>query len=155
MRNTMPLFDYNYNNQFSATGLNPSLTAGTTPTASSFNPSAFATNNTNTIGSAINPTSTPTSSSTLPALNLQNVATGLNALSGITQAYTGLQQLSLARDSFAFNRDLATTNLSNQARTVNTQLEDRQVRRLDAQGRDYSSLSSYLQKSRVSGTVGG
>ena len=45
----------------------------------------------------------------------QTIIPGLDALSGLTQAYTGLQQLDLSRDAFDFNKGLSLANLGNQA----------------------------------------
>ena len=48
---------------------------------------------------------------------------GLNAVMGLGQLWNGFQAQKLARDSFNFNKQLATTNLANQANAYNTQLE--------------------------------
>ncbi len=88
-----------------------------------------------------------------------NIMAGFNALSGLAGAYTGLQQLNLAEDSFNFNRGVTQTNLNNQANTVNSDAFARLQRQSDAQGvtNPYASLEDYVKKSgaAVSGTVGG
>ena len=48
---------------------------------------------------------------------------GLNAVMGLGQLWNGFQAQKLARDSFNFNKQLATTNLANQTNAYNTQLE--------------------------------
>jgi len=45
----------------------------------------------------------------------------LSALGGLANAYTGLQQLDLAKDEFGFNKALAQRNLANQADLINEQ----------------------------------
>lgn len=77
-----------------------------------------------------------------------NVMGGFNALAG-------LKQLGLAEDTFKFNKEAFSTNLSNQAKTINSQLEDRQRARIASSPDSYESLSSYMDKNRVSGKVGG
>lgn len=54
------------------------------------------------------------------------VVPGIQALSGLGQLYLGKQQLDVQKDAFNFNRDLAKTNLENQANLVNQQISDRQ-----------------------------
>ena len=88
----------------------------------------------------------------------QNVMGGLNALSGIAGAYTGIQQLGLAKDAFAFNKDVTNTNLSNQATSQNAAQFDRLQRQNSAQGvtGKYKSLDEYTANSSaaVSGKIG-
>ena len=62
-----------------------------------------------------------------------NVIPGLDALSGLTQAYTGLQQLDLSRDAFDFNKRLSNANLANQADLTTEELQNRT--RFAGQGR--------------------
>jgi len=85
----------------------------------------------------------------------QNVMAGLNAFSGLTNAYTGMKQLNLAEDAFDFNKDLSTVNLANQAQTVNSQLADRQRARIASNPNAYQSLDQYMANNAVSGNVGG
>ena len=49
----------------------------------------------------------------------------LGALSSGLAAYTGLQELGLAKDKFDFEKDLARTNIANQAQLTNTALQNR------------------------------
>lgn len=89
----------------------------------------------------------------------QNIMGGLNALSGVAGAYTGLQQFGLAKDAFAYNKDLTNTNLANQATTTNSAQFDRLQRQNAAQGvtGKYQSLAEYTANSdaAVSGKIGG
>lgn len=86
--------------------------------------------------------------------NMNDIMAGFDVLSGAVNAYTGLQQLNLAKDSFNFNKGVTTTNLANQAKTINTQLEDRQRARLASNPNAYQSLSEYMKKNSVSGEIG-
>jgi hypothetical protein len=61
-----------------------------------------------------------------------NVGTGQLALSGIQtigNIYNAWQAQDLAKKTFAFNRDIANTNLNNSIRSYNTALEDRAASR--------------------------
>jgi len=50
---------------------------------------------------------------------LQTGLQGVQALSGLASAYTGYKGLGLAEDQFKFQKDLAQTNLENQAALIN------------------------------------
>jgi hypothetical protein len=50
---------------------------------------------------------------------------GLNTLSGLTSAYTGLKGLSLAKDAFKQQKKEFNINLANQTQSYNTQVGDR------------------------------
>ena len=52
---------------------------------------------------------------------IYNGAQAVNALSGLADAYTGLKSLGLAKKEFNFNKNLALTNLANQADLINEQ----------------------------------
>ena len=87
---------------------------------------------------------------------------GIQALGGLAGAYTGIKQLGLQKDQFNLQKQYAATNLANQAKTVNLQLEDKYRRMLDnAQGNStvdansLGTLDQYLAKHGVSGKVGG
>lgn len=56
---------------------------------------------------------------------LQTGAQVTNALSGLAGAYTGLENLKLAKKSFDFNKQLTNRNLQNQGLAYNTALDDR------------------------------
>ena len=47
----------------------------------------------------------------------------LGGISGLANAFTGFQQLGLARDQFSWQKDVFNTNLLNQANLTNQQLE--------------------------------
>lgn len=81
---------------------------------------------------------------------LKTGAAFLGALSGGVQAYTGLQQLDLAKESFRFNRNLARVNLANQTKLANLEIGERNLAR---SGKGQSSLSNAEAVDRV-GLVG-
>jgi len=82
--------------------------------------------------------------------NLELGATGLQALSGIANAYTGYQNLQLAREQFRFNRGVTTQNFNNQANLVNLQLRDSYRQRLAAgQGGNYKNDDDFVAQRGV------
>lgn len=85
-------------------------------------------------------------------INLAGVGATLKGLTGLASAWAGLQGVKQGREQLRFTKDLANRNLSNQAQTVNTNLADRQARRLDASGGgQYQSVADYMKKNQVSG----
>ena len=79
------------------------------------------------------------------------VLTGIQAFSGLANAWMGKQQLDLARDSLNTSRQQFAANFNNQAQTTNTRLEDRQRARVASNPGAYESVGSYLDRNRVSG----
>lgn len=81
---------------------------------------------------------------------------GFDFLSGLSNYKLLSDQLDLAEDQFKFSKNFSNRNLQNQAKTVNTQLEDRQSARLGStgdtatSGTGYESLGTYLDKNRIS-----
>lgn len=80
---------------------------------------------------------------------LQKINTVGSALMGLYGAYNAHKQLGLAKDTLNFNKDQYYTNLNNQRKMVNSQLEDRQRRRV-AQAKDggttTTSVGDYMAK---------
>ena len=81
--------------------------------------------------------------------------TGLDVGQGIFNAYAGLKQLGLARDSLNLQKNMAGVNLENQAQMINTNLQDRQQNRLASAGimGDSPELRAYMEANRVRGTL--
>ena len=82
-------------------------------------------------------------------------AQGLSALGSLLQAYNGYKQLQLGRDAFNFGKSAYNQDTANQARLINSELEDRQKSRISSTGNNnangtYESLGSYMNKNRVS-----
>lgn len=90
---------------------------------------------------------------------MNNIGTGVDALSGLFNIYSGVRGLNQAKDSFNFNKNLASTNLANQANLINEQLSTRQATRLKSQGLSEADVakgvSDFMAKYGVSGTIGG
>lgn len=78
--------------------------------------------------------------------SLQTGAQILGGVSGAVQAYTGLQQLDLARESFRFNRSLARANLANQTKLANLEIGERNLAR---SGKGQSSITNREAVDRV------
>lgn len=84
-----------------------------------------------------------------------NAANGLTGLGAMLQAYNGYKQVQLGRDAFDFSKSTYNQDSANQARMVNSELEDRQKSRIASTGNNnangtYESLGSYMDKNRVS-----
>lgn len=90
---------------------------------------------------------------------LNNVATGIGALTNLSNIYTGFKGLGLAEDSFNFNKGVTNTNLANQAKLANEMLATRQATRLRSQGitgaDNDAAVADFMSKYGVSGKVGG
>lgn len=76
---------------------------------------------------------------------------GLQALASLSNAYNARKSFKLAEDQFDFSKGLSTTNLANQAKTVNAQMADRQANRVASGGA--VSVEDYMAKNGVSGRV--
>lgn len=78
--------------------------------------------------------------------NGNGIATGLNAFSGLLGGYLGAKQLSLAKDQFNFSKDAFNRQYAAQRQMINSQLEDRQRRRVAERPWDAESVSAYMAK---------
>jgi hypothetical protein len=81
-------------------------------------------------------------------------AQGLSALGSLLQAYNGSKQVKLGRDSFNFQKSAYNQDSANQAKMVNSELQDRQQSRISSTGNNnangvYDSLGSYMDRNRV------
>jgi len=82
-------------------------------------------------------------------------AQGLSAIGSLMQAYNGAKQVQLGRDTFNFQKSAFNQDAANQAKMVNSELEDRQKSRISSTGNGnalgaYEGLDSYMNKNRVS-----
>lgn len=91
-----------------------------------------------------------------------NAATGaIGTLGNLWSAWNQMQMmeesLKQSQNQFDFSKDVTNRNLSNQAKSINAQLEDRQRARIGGTGDNnaagnYESLSTYMDKNRVDGS---
>lgn len=99
------------------------------------------------------------SSDLFSSQTLDNVGTGIGALSNLFNIYSGFKGLNLAEDQFDFNRGLAQTNLQNQSNLTNEQLATRQNTRALSRGlspeQAQAEVAQFMQKYGVSGKIGG
>lgn len=76
--------------------------------------------------------------------------TGTQLLGTVANAYLGYKQYKQAKEQLAFNKEQYHTNLNNQRKMVNSQLEDRQARRVRenlANGKQAgTSVADYMAK---------
>lgn len=89
----------------------------------------------------------------------------MSTLGGLAQgagsiwaAFNAGKQLDLAKDQFKFSKGAFNANFANQAKIVNSQLEDRQRARIGGTGDgnvggNYESVGTYLNKNAVSGAA--
>jgi len=65
----------------------------------------------------------------------QNTISGINAATGLANAYLGFKNLKLGKKQFQFTKDTFNTNLANQAKLTNAEIVNREIARLSATGR--------------------
>ena len=98
-------------------------------------------------------------SSLFSSQTLDNIGTGVGALSNLFNIYSGFKGLNLAEDQFDFNRGLAQTNLQNQSNLTNERLATRQNTRALSRGlspeQAQAEVAQFMQKYGVSGKIGG
>lgn len=74
--------------------------------------------------------------------------TAVQGLGSLAQWQSGKKAAALARDQFNFAKQMAQTNLANQAQLLNTAMEDRQNARRSASG-SYQDTASYMSENKV------
>lgn len=84
--------------------------------------------------------------------NLGTLNMGVNALAAIGGLYNAFQSNKLAKDQFAFTKEVTNTNLNNQIKTFNTTMEDRARARARLDGREDTEgyTKDYMDKNRIS-----
>ena len=84
--------------------------------------------------------------------NLGTLNMGVNALAAIGGLYNAFQSNKLAKDQFAFTKEVTNTNLNNQIKTFNTTMEDRARARARLDGREdvEGYTQDYMNKNRNS-----
>ena len=74
---------------------------------------------------------------------------GLQAASGLWEAYNGMQQTKLVKQQMANSLNQWNKSYANQVSSYNTRLEDRQNARVAAQGANQQDTASYMAKNRL------
>lgn len=74
---------------------------------------------------------------------------GLGAINTLGSLWNSFQQNKIAKKSLALQERTFETNLSNQTKTYNTELEDRIRTRYAAEGRDSSQADNYIEKNKL------
>ena len=84
--------------------------------------------------------------------NLGTLNMGVNALAAVGGLYNAFQSNKLAKDQFAFTKEVTNTNLNNQIKTFNTTMEDRARARARLDGREDTEAytKDYMDKNRIS-----
>lgn len=83
-------------------------------------------------------------------MNIPTFQLGLGALGSLANIYGGFQANKLAKDQLSFTKSVTNTNLNNQIKSYNTQLEDRARSRAVAENRDSASADEYIEKNKLS-----
>ena len=73
----------------------------------------------------------------------------IQAMGSLGQGYLGMQQLNLAQDQFAFNKETFAKNWANQTKLTNDALYNNEVRRRSVTGEQAVSKDDYLAKEGV------
>lgn len=73
----------------------------------------------------------------------------LSAATGLANAYMGMKQLGIAKDTLKFNKQKHAQNYDAQKRTTNASLEDRQRGRVASNPGAYESVGSYMDKNGI------
>lgn len=79
------------------------------------------------------------------------IPAGIQGLSALAQGWLGFQQLGLAKDSLAFQKDAFNKNYENQRQLTNQQLMDRQRARAAANPNAYASPDAAWQGQNLIG----
>jgi hypothetical protein len=77
-------------------------------------------------------------------MNLPTAQLGLSGISTLANLYTGLQALSMAKQQFGFQKDMAQKNYTNSVSNYNTSLEDRANARASVTGQSAADTAAYI-----------
>lgn len=84
--------------------------------------------------------------------NTETLNMGVNALAAVGGLYNAFQSNKLAKDQFAFTKEVTNTNLNNQIKTYNTTLEGRALARgrLNGEADPSAYAAAYTGKNKIS-----
>lgn len=82
-------------------------------------------------------------------LNLPTARLGLGALGGLSQLYSGIQGLGLARQQLGQQNKLAQANLNNQTQTYNNNLHDTLTSRASQNGTGAQSAEDQYNRTKL------
>ena len=84
--------------------------------------------------------------------NLGTLNMGVNALAAVGGLYNAFQSNKLAKEQFAFTKEVTNTNLNNQIKTYNSTLEDRALARgrLNGEADPSAYAAAYTDKNKIS-----
>ena len=94
----------------------------------------------------------PTAAGSGLGFNLGTLNMGVNALAAVGGLYNAFQSNKLAKEQFAFTKEVTNTNLNNQIKTYNTTLEDRALARgrLNGDTDPAAYAAAYTDKNKIS-----
>ena len=94
----------------------------------------------------------PTTADSGLGFNLGTLNMGVNALAAIGGLYNAFESNKLAKEQFAFTKEVTNTNLNNQIKTYNTTLEDRALARgrLNGEADPSAYAAAYTGKNKIS-----
>lgn len=94
----------------------------------------------------------PTAADSDLGFNLGTMNMGVKALAAIGGLYNSFQSNKLAKEQFAFTKEVTNTNLNNQIKTYNTTLEDRALARgrLNGEADPSAYAAAYTDKNKIS-----
>lgn len=146
MQNYQPSFDFGVQSPYTA----PNTGGFQNPMTNTYNPT-FA----NDFNNSINTLATPTGvgGNNWSWFGGQNQAgvlpTAIQGIGALAQGWLGFQQLNLAKDSLAFQKDAFSKNFENQRQLTNQQLLDRQRARYAANPNAYAAPDTAWQGSNL------
>lgn len=83
--------------------------------------------------------------------NLDTIGTGIQGIAAIGGLYNAFQANKLAKEQFAFTKEVSNTNLNNQIKSFNTSMEDRALARARLDGREDTAgyTKDYMDKNQL------
>ncbi|MCF8861665.1 hypothetical protein KIP58_22025 [Xanthomonas campestris pv. campestris] len=82
--------------------------------------------------------------------NMDTLQLGLSGLSTVGNLWNAFQAQKLAKQQFAFTKDITNANLANQIKSYNTTLSDRARSRGVVEGQSQDSVDQYIRDNSLS-----